>query len=192
MATTRASLLLSLKNLSDNTAWGEFYRLYAPLLYRYIRSRGLSSADAEELRDQCLEIVVRKMPTFEYCKDKGGFKNWLRKMADNKVVDFRRKRREKVADSEDIRSLGDAGPSLANIWEQSWRNEHLKFCVEKVRSQVSVRNFSIFRMLLLDDCTVEEVCANLDVNPNQVYKAKARVLAHVARAMADIDSHDGM
>ena len=72
MATTRASLLLRLKDPTDAEAWSEFHKLYAPLLYRYARRRGLSRDDAEEIRDQCLEVVTRKMPTFEYDKEKGG------------------------------------------------------------------------------------------------------------------------
>ena len=185
--TTRASLLLSLKNRSDAEAWSEFHKLYAPLLYRYARKQGLSCDDAEEIRDRCLEVVTRKMPTFEYDKEQGGFKKWLGRVADNKVVDFRRKRRERRADTEEIRSLRDAEPSPAEIWEQSWRYEHLKYCVEKARSHVSVRNFRVFQMLLFDNCTVEEVCTSLGLNPNQVYKAKARVLKHVSRMMADFD-----
>jgi RNA polymerase sigma-70 factor (ECF subfamily) len=65
--------LLSLKNRSDAEAWSEFHKLYAPLLYRYARKQGLSHDDAEEVRDRCLEVVTRKMPTFEYDKERGGF-----------------------------------------------------------------------------------------------------------------------
>ena len=122
MATTRGSLLLRIKNMNDREAWQEFHALYAPLLYRYARRRGLSRADAEEARDQCLEVIARKMPAFEYDKEKGGFKNWLHRVVDNKVVDLLRKRREKIADTEEIRSVRDAGPSPAEIWEQSWRD----------------------------------------------------------------------
>ena len=43
-------------------------------------------------------------------------------------------------------------------------------------------------MLLFDDCTVKEVCTSLGLNPNQVYKAKARVLKHVSRIMADFEA----
>ena len=39
MTTTRATLLARLKNRSDAEAWTEFHKLYAPLLYRYARSR---------------------------------------------------------------------------------------------------------------------------------------------------------
>ena len=189
MLTTRASLLLSLTNRGDAEAWSEFHKLYAPLLYRYARDRGRSRDDAEEVRDQCLEVVARKMPTFEYDRDEGGFKNWLRRIADNKVIDFRRKRREKTADTEEISALRDAESSPREIWEQSWRYEHLKYCVEKARSHVSERNFRVFQMLLFDNCTVAGVCTDLGLNPNQVYKAKARVLKHVSRMMTEFDAH---
>lgn len=52
MMATRASLLLNLKNRSDAEAWSEFLKLYAPLLYRYARARGLSRNDAKEVCDQ--------------------------------------------------------------------------------------------------------------------------------------------
>lgn len=188
MATTRGSLLLRIKNMNDREAWREFHALYAPLLYRYARRRGLSQADAEEARDQCLEVIARKIPAFEYDKEKGGFKNWLHRIVDNKVVDLLRKRREKIADSGDFRELRDPKPSPREVWEQQWRNEHLKYCVEKARTRVSDRNFQVFHLLVLDGCTVEEVCTNLGLNPNQVYKAKARVLKRVAQMMADLDS----
>jgi RNA polymerase sigma factor (sigma-70 family) len=128
------------------------------------------------------------MPAFEYDKEKGGFKNWLHRVVDNKVVDLLRKRRERIVDSGDIRELRDPGPSPQEVWEQQWRNEHLKYCVEKARTRVSARNFQVFQLLVMEDHTVEEVCRNLGLNPNQVYKAKARVLRHVAQMMADLDS----
>ncbi len=191
MVTTRTSLLLSLKNRSDAEAWSEFHKLYAPLLYRYARGWGLSRDDAEEIRDQCLEVVTRKMPTFEYDKEKGGFKSWLRRVVDNKVVDFRRKRHERRAETEEISSLRDAEPSPAEIWEQSWRNEHLKYCVEQVRGLVSEINFQAFHMLMLDECSVPDVCSRLGMNANQVYKAKSRVLQQVRRKMAELGMEEG-
>ena len=65
--------------------------------------------------------------------------------------------------------------------------EHLKYCVEKARGRVSERNFRVFQMLLQENCTVEKVCTGLGLNPNQVYKAKARVLKHVERFMKEFE-----
>ena len=87
MVTTHASLLLRIKNRSDAEAWSEFHALYAPLLYRYARRRGMGREDAEEVRDQCIEVISRKIKDFDYDKEKGGFKNWLYRIASGKVVD---------------------------------------------------------------------------------------------------------
>jgi DNA-directed RNA polymerase specialized sigma24 family protein len=115
----------------------------------------------------------------------------LRRVTDNKVVDFLRKRRERRADTAEIRSVCDAGPSPAEIRVQFWRNEQVKYCVEKARGRVSERNFQVLQMLLLDNLTVKKVCDQLGLNPSQVYKAKARVLKQMSGMTADFDSHCG-
>lgn len=171
----------------DQEAWRQFHSLYAPLLYRYARTRGLTRADAEEVRDQCLEVVARKMADFEYDKEKGGFRSWLHRIASGKVIDLLRKRPEKVPDTLDIRDLVDPAPPPDQLWEQHWKHEHLKYCVEQVRGSVSERNYQAFCMLLFDDCSVEEVCVRLGMNANQVYKAKSRVLQRVRKILSELD-----
>ncbi len=186
MDTTRKTLLIRLKTRSDSQAWREFYQLYGPLLYRYARSRGLSREDAEDVRSQCLVIVVQKIAEFEYDKAKGGFKNWLRRIASNKIVDLYRKRREKVAESQHLRGLLDPEPGPDEVWEQTWRNVHLRYCVEQVRDATSPRNYEAFRLLVLENVSVDEVCHRLGMNRNQVYKAKSRVLRHVGQTCREL------
>lgn len=187
MDTTRGSLLVRLRDRSDDQAWRDFRTLYAPLLYRYARARGLGREDAEEVRDQCLEVVAREMPDFEYDKQKGGFQNWLRRIAGNKVIDLLRKRRERIADTKQIRAVRDPGPSPEELWEQNWHHEHLKFCVERIRDSVSEINYRAFQMLLFEDRSVKEVCTRLGITPNQVYKGRNRILQRVRRMMAEFD-----
>ena len=187
METTRESLLARVRNRSDHQAWREFHDLYVPLLYHYARARGLSREDAEEVRDQCLEVIARNITTFEYDKQKGGFKNWLRRMVNNKVVDLLRRRHVVLARSQDLRALRDPEPSPAEIWEQHWQQEHLRYCVKQVRGAVSERDYQVFQMLLFEECPVKEVCARLRMTPNQVYKAKARVLQRVRLKLAEFE-----
>jgi RNA polymerase sigma factor (sigma-70 family) len=187
MTTTRTSLLARVKDRRDAAAWGEFHRLYAPLLYRYARGRGLSREDAEDVRDECLAVVAHKIADFEYDRQKGGFKSWLYRIASGKVIDLLRKRREQLADSQDVRNVVDPAPSPDGLWDRHWRYEHLKYCVEAVRGSVSERNYQAFRMLLFDDCPVSEVCVRLGMNANQVYKAKSRVLQRVRAILSDLD-----
>jgi RNA polymerase sigma-70 factor (ECF subfamily) len=183
MDTTRASLLFRIKDPCNTEAWSEFHTLYAPLLYRYARARGLSHEDAEDVRSTCYEAIVRQMPHFEYDKQKGGFKGWLRTLVNRRVIDLMRKRREPLADTRELAELPAAESAADELWEQHWRQQHLRYCVQQAGLQVSEQSFTAFRMLVEEQRSVPEVCEQLGMNTNQVYKAKARVLAAVRELM---------
>ncbi len=186
METTRVSLLLRVKNPQDSRAWQEFFDIYAPLLYRYARARRLSRVDAVEVRDQCLAIVARKIGGFEYDRRKGTFKSWLRRIADSKVADLLRRRRPGLAGNDVLETAAARSPSPAEHWEQVWELEHIRYCVERVRCEVSEPSFQAFRLLLFEGLAVQEVCERLGLNPNQVYKAKSKVLGHVRKRLVDL------
>ena len=93
MEATRASLLARIRNVHDTQAWREFDSIYRPMLYRFARSRGLDRASAEDVVQRCMAAVVRQAPTFQYQASKGKFRNWLRKVAENKVRDLLRAQR---------------------------------------------------------------------------------------------------
>jgi RNA polymerase sigma-70 factor (ECF subfamily) len=188
MDQTRTSLLIRIRDPRDTQAWAEFHELYAPLLYAFARARGLKHADAEDVRSSCYEAIVRQIKDFEYDKDRGGFKAWLRTLVQRRVVDLLRKHREETAESQDLAAAADRQPEPEELWEQHWREQHLRYCLERVRAQVSESTFAAFRMLTQDDCSVPDVCDRLSMNANQVYKAKSRVLELVRAEMAAIYS----
>ena len=189
MLTTRATLLMRVRDPADERAWREFHRLYASLLYHYARGRGLSHDDAEEIRDECFTVLTRTIPKFQYDRSRGRFKGWLQCVVDSKIADLRRKRRPQRADTQQIADVPDPQPSPAEIWEQNWRREHLQSCLEQVENQVSDHDYRAFR-LLIEACQVLEICRRLGVNANQVYKAKSRILRLVAEAFAEYESID--
>ena len=86
MNRTRETLIDRLRDAGDERAWSRFFELYPPLIRRFARSRGLSPADADEVRDQCLEIVTREIRSFEYERARGGFRNWLYTITHARVV----------------------------------------------------------------------------------------------------------
>jgi RNA polymerase sigma factor (sigma-70 family) len=186
MRDTRVTLLLRIRDPGDEEAWSEFHGLYAPLLYQYARQRGLADADAEEIRDQCLLIVAQKIGTLEYDRQKGGFKNWLRCIAEGKVVDFFRKRREPLADSRVLQQLPDPRPAPAELWEQQWRYQHVLYCAAQVKAGFSPQTYRAFELLAFDGCSVADVCAQLQMTRNQVYLAKSRVLRRIRARIIEL------
>ncbi len=179
MSNTRATLLLRLRDRGDETAWSQFHELYAPLLYAYARQRGLTQADAEEIRDQCLLAVSQKMESFEYSRTKGSFKNWLYCIANGKVIDFLRKRREHEADTNVLRQVPDPHPSPEELWNQHWSHQHILYCASRAKGTFSEKTYRVFEMLAFEGREVDEVCGQLNLTRNQVYIAKSRVMRRI-------------
>ncbi|MEM7309870.1 MAG: sigma-70 family RNA polymerase sigma factor [Planctomycetota bacterium] len=188
---TSRTLLARVRDSSDAEAWERFFELYAPLLERYARARGLGPVDAEEVRDQCLELVVRRMPTFDYDPGRGRFQRWLAALARGKVVDHLRRRREQQPDTQAFGSLEAPDPGPDELWEESWRREHLRYCLEEARRKESERTFRVFELLLFEGRSAAEVAERTGWTPNQVYKAKHRVLRRVRAALERLGTADG-
>jgi RNA polymerase sigma-70 factor (ECF subfamily) len=64
MDSTSVSLLRRLQSDDCELAWERFVGLYAPLIYRWGRDHGLESADAADLVQEVLSILVSKLPEF--------------------------------------------------------------------------------------------------------------------------------
>lgn len=88
---TRPSLLLRIRNAADQLAWEEFLATYEPTLRRVLRSKGVQSADADELIQEVLLTVLRSIPTFQSNQRVGAFRRWIATILQTKLLDFRRR-----------------------------------------------------------------------------------------------------
>ncbi len=186
METTRASLLQRVKDPRDQTSWREFYQIYQPLLYRYARARGLDRENAEELTQQCLALLTTKMPEFEYSREKGGFKHWLRRIANNKVNDLFKKRRLPLAQSGDFRRPQHRELSPDELWEQQWQKRHLQYCLREIQSEVGASTYQAFQYHVLSGWPVERVAETLNISADQVYTAKSRITRRLRSKMREL------
>src|SRR5262249_1836678 len=74
---TRKSLLSRLKQWDDQKSWQEFFNTYSHLLYRVAVKAGLSDAEAQDVVQETIIVVARKIPDFKYDAALGSFKSWL-------------------------------------------------------------------------------------------------------------------
>ena len=186
MDTTRASLLQRVRNPKDQQSWREFFHIYEPLLYRYARARGLGRENAEELAQQCLALLTEKMPSFEYAKEKGGFKHWLRRVANNKVNDLFKKRVVPIAQSGDFRRPQEREPSPDELWEQQWEKRHLQYCLKLIQGEVAAHTYQAFEYHVIGGWPVTKVAEALEISVDQVYTAKSRVTRRLRTKMREL------
>src|SRR5437764_15234745 len=110
---TRPSLLVRLRDTADHEAWRQLVELYAPLVYRFLRRRGLQDADAADLTQEVLRSVASAIDSFEYDPRRGSFRGWLFTVARNKLHSFLKRQqrlRRHTEEIEDDRLLREPAP----------------------------------------------------------------------------------
>lgn len=190
MDVTRASLIYRVRDPNDDESWREFYEIYQPLLYRYARARGLNRETAEEITQQCMAMLSEKMATFEYSRDKGGFKNWLRRVTNNKIIDYFKKKKVPLAESAAFRRPQEREESPDELWDRQWRKRHLKYCLQRIRDEVAPSTYQAFEYYVLAEWPVEKVCQTLGVTTDQVYTAKTRITRRLRAKMTELLGED--
>ena len=63
---TRSSLLGRLKDEEDQSSWLEFFNSYWKLIYNVSRKAGLSHEDAQDVVQDSILTVVRRIKEFKY------------------------------------------------------------------------------------------------------------------------------
>src|SRR5262245_59793824 len=89
---TRPSLLARLKDWSQQTAWREFEHDYMPLIRNVARKAGLTDVEADEVAQEALIAVAKKIGEFEHAGNRGSFRAWLYQQARWRIADQWRKR----------------------------------------------------------------------------------------------------
>ena len=68
---TRASLLLRLRDARNAEAWEQFVEIYTPIVFGFSRNQGLQDADAADVTQEVMRAVARAMEKFEYDRQRG-------------------------------------------------------------------------------------------------------------------------
>jgi len=111
----------------------------------------------------------------------------LRQIAHFKIVDRIRNLHERQAESAQLEMAMSDENSADEIWEQTLRHAHLKYCLSLIRPEVPALKYRAFELLVLEEKPVETVCEALKLNANQVYKAKSDIIARLRSYMREFD-----
>ncbi len=186
MDTTRPSLLLRIRDHADAEAWQTFDTIYRPLIYRYALAQGLADPDADDVTQYCLSAVAERIATFDYDPRKGSFKGWLRTIATNRVRNLWRDRRDRPAASGELQRPQEREPEPDEVFERIWQQEHLWHCLREVERDSDQSTYRAFVAYVLENETVEAVCAKTGLTRNNVYTIKWRLTERIAQRMKEL------
>jgi len=89
---TRESLLSRLKNWDDQESWRDFFDTYWQLIHRVARKAGLHEDEAQDVVQDTILSVAKKMPAFKYDRAVGSFRGWLFQLTRWRIINQFKKR----------------------------------------------------------------------------------------------------
>src|SRR5215471_8074007 len=90
---TRHSLLNRLKDWGDHASWQDFFDTYWQLIYNVAAKAGLSDVEAQEVVQETIIAVARKIGEFRADPEHGSFSAWLMQLTRWRICDQRRRRK---------------------------------------------------------------------------------------------------
>lgn len=189
--TTRPSLLVRIKDLRDEMAWGEFAQLYTPLIYRFARQSGLQDADASLVTQDVLVTVARTIHRFEYNRKTGSFRGWLKVVTRSRLTDFLRAQGREVQGTGDTAMLHvmDEQPdaSQLDLWEREFRRTLFEWAVDRIRCDFEDTTWQAFWQTSVGDRETADVAEELGLSVGAVYIARSRVLARLRKEIEEVE-----
>jgi RNA polymerase sigma factor (sigma-70 family) len=182
---TRRSLVDRLANWDDQRRWQEFFDTYWKLIYSAARKSGLTDTEAQEVVQETVITVAKKIDKLKYDPAIGSFKGWLLQITRWRIADQFRKREPgnaKRPPSQDDRltATTERVPDsrivdLDAVWEAEWKDNLFEAAISRVKKKVEPKQFQIFDCYVRKEWPAQKVAERLGVNVGQVYLARHRV-----------------
>jgi RNA polymerase sigma-70 factor (ECF subfamily) len=182
---TRTSLLHRLKQWEDQESWRDFFNTYWKLIYGAAVKAGLNDAEAQDVVQDTVIAVAKKIDDFTYDPALDSFKGWLLYLTRKRIaLHYRKRERDRGGPARDseVMSLDaleripdPAGVDLEAIWNEEWETSLADAALARVKEQVNPKQFQMFNFYVLKQWPVKDVAKTLGVSATQVYLAKHRI-----------------
>lgn len=207
---TRRSLLSRLKNWRDEESWQEFLDTYGRLIHRVATKAGLTDFEAQDVVQETVIVVARKIPGFKYDPALGSFKSWLLLITRRRIEKQLKKRMPaKVGQGSPLSGSGGtpdrrsddtqrtatvervADPNVFDFeaaWDAEWNKNLWNAALARVKSKVKPKQFQMFDLYVAKEWPVKDVARALGVTATQVYVNKHRVAARIEAELVALRS----
>ena len=196
---TRRSLVDRLANWDDQRRWQDFFDTYWKLIYSAARKSGLTDSEAQEVVQETVITVAKKIDKLHYDPALGSFKSWLLQITRWRIADQFRKRdsmqTQREHSEEDrktatIERLPDLNVvDLDVLWEREWQENLFDAAIARVKKKVDPKQFQIFDCYVRKEWPAQKVAAQLRVSVGQVYLTRHRVSALIKKEVKTLERY---
>lgn len=179
--TTQITLLERIADQEDHLSWESFDRIYAPLMRRYCRRRGLQESDANDVVQDVLLKVSRGIRGFKYDAQRGRFRNWLGTVTHRAMLKHISKSSRPGAG---VGHAADTGPLWSEVsqqpldgaWIEAFNAHIFREAMERLRPQFDSQTWWAFQQTFTEERPPREVADDFGRTVGWVYQAKSQVV----------------
>lgn len=182
---TSLSLLERLREESQPTDWRRFVDVYEPLLRGWLRRNQVLLDDSDDLVQNIMAVVVRRVAEFEHNGRPGAFRTWLRTITFHCIKEHwrRLKAAPRAVGGSDVQTilteLEDPQSHLSRLFDEEHDRHVMRKLLNELRSEFETNTWMAFERFALQGQPAAAVAAELSMTVNAVFIAKSRVLARL-------------
>jgi RNA polymerase sigma-70 factor (ECF subfamily) len=183
---TRQTLLERLKDWNDQESWQDFFDTYWRLIYAVAIQAGLREDEAQEVVQETVMAVAKRIPDFRTDPSLGSFRSWLLLITRRRIADQFRKRPAGVAPHSDRMSDTSRTPTVERVpdpasldweeaWDKQWQKNLMEVAMERVKEQASSKEYLLFYQQVVKEWPAAKVASKYHVSRASAYMAKYRI-----------------
>jgi len=180
--TTNASLVLRLRDPLDEAAWSEFVQVYEPMIYSVVRRKGFQDADASEIAQDVMLVVMRAVKRWEPDRQRGSFRGWLVTITRRLMINFLSSPARRFAGSgrtsvlERLLEQPERSESESQVFDLELKRRLFEWAAARVKERVESATWEAFWRTAVMATPIKQVAGELRLSPGAVYVAKSRVM----------------
>lgn len=192
--TTHHSLIARLRDDKNSAAWADFVKLYEPAIYRFVRSKGLQDADAQEVVQEVL-LNVREMANSPEYDAKSSFRAWLATVTRNRLIDLlRKKSRWEKRLLAGFAAMGNMQEKAEEAWSRQFgleiRHQMFLAAAQHVEQTVSSDQWQAFWQTAIELQPASAVAKRLGMSVGNLYVSKCRVMEKLRKQIESMSEQD--
>ena len=176
-----AELLARVAASGDREAFALLYRRFAPRLASYLRRLGADRAAADELMQEAMIQVWRRVATFD--RRQSSVSTWVFTIARNKRIDAIRRERRPEIDPDDPALAPDPEPPADQVVDAAQREARLRLALADLPEEQA----GLLRRAFFDGLSHSEIATATGL-PLGTVKSRIRLaLGRMRKALGDLE-----
>lgn len=165
----------------QDSEWKTLVEIYTPLIARWCQRAGIPAIDAEDLTQDVLMVVVRRVHEFKH-QHVGAFRGWLRSILANHLKRYFREHAEQACPIE-LDDVRDSNSHLSHAFDREHDEYLVRRAMKIASTDFSETTWTAFHEQVVFGKGPRQVAEQLQITINAVIKARSRVLKRIRKEL---------